>query len=172
MSNNYLSKRISIFLVALISSHIFSYSSYSQDTISNEKCNLEDSSNLREIDYDALKRMEIKVLGESTEGGIAYLYEKEGVLHAINFVLLSETGRLEINYFFDSSDHKRYLVDMADYRYTAPIYYPSFKIASKSINMFVVCEDLKPNYPDSSDLDSDYSRATRELEIIRSSIKN
>lgn len=171
MSKYRLVKLIVVFFAAIISLSVFSGFDASSKAALNSKCNLEDGANLRGLDFNSLEKKEIKILGESAEGGIAYLYEKEGALHGIRSVFLGETGKTEFNYFFDLSERRRYLVEMTDYRYTVPIYVPDFKIASKSVNTFVVCEGLKSNYPKSSDLEGAYSRAVSILEIIRFSQK-
>ena len=171
MSKYLLVKPIVIFLAAVISLSVFPGTDFSSEAALKSKCNLEDSANLAELDFNSLAKKEIKILGESAEGGVVHLYKRESVLYGIKSVFLGETGKTEINYFFDPSERQRYLVEMTDHRYTAPIYVPDFKVASTSVNSFVVCESSKPKYPNSSDVESVYSRAISTLEAIRLSQK-
>jgi hypothetical protein len=161
-------KRVIIFIIGNLVL-VFSSIANSNENALISTCNLNDASILSSVNFNTFERKEIKVMGKSAEGGLANIYKKDGEIYVIKSTFFGGTGKTEINYFFDLENRTRYLVELKDYRYTVPIYVPGSKIASKSINKFVVCENLKPNYPNSSDLENIYNRAVITLEAISSS---
>ena len=154
-------------LLTIILSLCLSGHAYSNGGLSNCTCDLESSESLEKYDLSVLEKKEVRFSGESSEGGAAEIYSS---LIAIITSFLGETGKTEIKYYFNSANNKQYLVELVDYRYTTPIYDPESKIASISINKFVVCEGKEPNYPNSVDLAGEYNRAINALANIRKSL--
>jgi hypothetical protein len=157
------------FLTIFLSLFLSCYS-FSDEALSKCDYALENNESLEKTDLSLLEKKEVRFFGESSEGGSAEVYRKEGSLIAITTSFLGETGKTEIKYYFHEVNNNQYLVELIDYRYTTPIYDPSSKTASISINKFVVCEGKEPNYPNSVDLAGEYNRAINALANIRKSL--
>ena len=146
--------------------------SFSNEINKERTCNLQSKTYLMEIDFSLLKKTKLILLGLSSEGAEVQIYENNNRLVAIKASFFGEFAKTEINYFFENINQNLYLVEVTDYNYTSPVYIPDSKIASVSINRFIVCEGKKPNYPNSSDLNIVYNRAVEALKTIKKSIKS
>ena len=111
----------------------------------------------------------IDFLSGTTEGGAADIYHEKGKLKAIFSKYYGETGKTEINYFFanDIDGKRSYLVDVTDYNYVSPVQSNNKPtLASMITSKFFVCEGVKPDYPNSTDLTSVYTRSVDALTVI------
>ena len=132
-----------------------------------DSCSFDDHESLLQQDHASLDKVEVSIWGVSTEGGKADIYRHQGHLRVIRSVFYKETGRSEINYYFDPENGERYLVELTDYHYTAPIMQSGGKVSSISTSKFVVCEDQDPNYPNYSALADAYDRSVAILMEIQ-----
>ncbi|HDZ56527.1 MAG TPA: hypothetical protein ENI17_13370 [Pseudomonas xinjiangensis] len=162
-----LTSRLFLFFCFLSSLFVNGSMSHAANS-SKTSCTVEGSLPWRHVDLSKTAKVEVKPLEGSSEGGDIAIYLMRGEVAAIKTVFLAETGKAEIDYYFGpGGDNGQYLVELSDYRYTAPIYFPDSKIASISINQFVICEGVDPNYPGSQDLSREYERAVQVLSSVR-----
>lgn len=94
---------------------------------------------LRELSSEPVgyERIERTLLGVTTEGaGIEYYYSTD-VLKRIKSVFAGETGKIEVQYYFDAPDV--YAAKVTHYYYSTPIYSDDFQIVSTNKSEFVVC---------------------------------
>jgi len=79
---------------------------------------------------------------ESTEGGEAQCFFKNGNLKIIKLEVYGEMGKRFINYYIHK-DKKSYLVSSQDFYYNSPIYDRSSKIIKMRKYKFIVCNKNK-----------------------------
>ena len=136
------------------------------DSPSTKSCNVADGRALVVEDTSQLDHEQISLSGLSAEGSRVTLFKEDGDISVIQAVFFGETRRTEIEYYFDPDDESRHLVEVTEFLYSDPIYVPDSKLASMITSTFMICTSVKPNYPDSIDLASAYSRSEKVLKII------
>lgn len=130
----------------------------------SNSCTWEDLSLLLDRDLRHATVKELGILEEAAEGGTAKAYLLNDRVVAIKSVFFGETGKAEINYYFDEMHGDRtYAVEIKDFHYTMPIYFPTSKTAAVSIKQFTVCEGQLADYPAAAEWRPSYERAEKIL---------
>ncbi|MGF1724238.1 hypothetical protein [Photobacterium nomapromontoriensis] len=127
-------------------------------------CNYKMLSNQINIDITKLTSIEKPSLEESTEGGLVTEYWNKDKLKKITVDYFGETGKSEISYYPKDGN---YFVNLKNTYYTSPIYDKSSDVASVSEFKFIICNEKNPNYPNSSELNTEYNRAIYILKNIK-----
>ena len=93
---------------------------------------------LSSVDLSNHEKIKVSLLGESAEGASIEYYYSSDVLKAIKSVYYGETGKTELEYYFDSPS--TYTSKRTEYYYSAPIYIDDSEVVAINQSHLAVCQ--------------------------------
>ena len=113
-------------------------------------------------DYEKIKTA---LSGESSEGASIEYYYSSDALAVIKSVYYGETGKTELEYYFDSP--ATYTSKLTEYYYSAPIYIDDSEIVAINQSNLTVCQGRLVRGVGDDVIVAHFDRASRALKNLR-----
>ena len=120
---------------------------------------------LSSIDLSNYEKIEVDLSGESAEGTSIEYYYSSDALAAIKSVYYGETGKTELEYYFDSPS--TYTLRLTEYYYSAPIYIDGSEIVAINESHLAVCQGKLVRGVGDEAIVAHFDRANSALEKLR-----
>lgn len=129
-------------------------------------CDFERLADLENVDLSTAVASVQALSGQSAEGEEATVLRLGAEVVSIKVSLYGETGRTDIAYYRDRGEREAYFVVFKTVRYTEPISVTGTKIASVSVDRFILCGDEDLNYSGAHNVARAYQVSVDILQLI------
>ena len=103
-----------------------------------QSCEVSRLLELSSADLSNFKKVQADISGGAAEGASIEYYYSSDVLKAIKSVYYGETGKTELEYYFDSP--ATYASKLTEYYYSAPIYIDGSEVVAINQSHLAVCQ--------------------------------